>query len=69
MAVEAVTGSGKTLAFIIPLLEMLLRRDERLRKLDVSTSSVTVSIFGLTVGFGRFLIKTAVDSWFRFSWL
>jgi len=32
-----VTGSGKTLAFVIPLLEMLLRRDEQLRKHDVSS--------------------------------
>ena len=37
MAVEAVTGSGKTLSFVIPLLEMLLRREQRLRKHDVST--------------------------------
>jgi len=46
VAVEAVTGSGKTLAFVIPLLEMLLRRDERLRKHDVSskvTSTTTIS--------------------------
>ena len=38
VAVEAVTGSGKTLSFVIPLLEMLLRREQRLRKHDVSTS-------------------------------
>lgn len=35
MAVEAVTGSGKTLAFVIPLLEILLRREEPLKKYDV----------------------------------
>jgi len=39
VAVEAVTGSGKTLSFVIPLLEMLLRREQRLRKHDVSVSS------------------------------
>ncbi|SNX84965.1 related to SPB4 - ATP-dependent RNA helicase of DEAH box family [Melanopsichium pennsylvanicum] len=33
--VEAVTGSGKTLAFVIPVLEMLLRRGNRLKKDEV----------------------------------
>lgn len=27
-----VTGSGKTLAFVIPILEILLRREEKLKK-------------------------------------
>jgi superfamily II DNA/RNA helicase len=40
VAAEAVTGSGKTLAFVIPLLEMLLRREEPLRKHDVSHMAV-----------------------------
>lgn len=35
IAAEAVTGSGKTLAFVIPLLEILLRREEPLKKYDV----------------------------------
>lgn len=29
VVVEAVTGSGKTLAFVIPILEILIRREER----------------------------------------
>ena len=36
VAAEAVTGSGKTLAFIIPIIEILLRREQPLRKGDVS---------------------------------
>ena len=36
VAAEAVTGSGKTLAFVIPLLEILLRREDKLKKNDVS---------------------------------
>ena len=36
VAAEAITGSGKTLAFLIPMLEMLLRREEPLKKLEVS---------------------------------
>jgi superfamily II DNA/RNA helicase len=39
VAAEAVTGSGKTLAFVIPVLEMLLRREEPLKKHDVSYGS------------------------------
>ncbi|ESK96000.1 atp-dependent rrna helicase spb4 [Moniliophthora roreri MCA 2997] len=35
VVVEAVTGSGKTLAFVIPVLERLVRRGERLRKNEV----------------------------------
>lgn len=35
VAVEAVTGSGKTLAFLVPLLEILLKRDEPLTKYQV----------------------------------
>lgn len=44
MAVEAVTGSGKTLSFVVPLLEMLLRREQRLRKHDVSTVECFVDL-------------------------
>ena len=36
VAAEAITGSGKTLAFLIPMLEMLLKREEPLKKLEVS---------------------------------
>jgi len=35
VAAEAMTGSGKTLAFLIPLLEMLLKKEDSLRKQDV----------------------------------
>lgn len=35
VCVEAVTGSGKTLAFLIPLLEILLRRTDKLKKHQV----------------------------------
>ena len=30
-----VTGSGKTLAFVIPIMEILLRREEKLKKMQV----------------------------------
>ena len=33
---EAVTGSGKTLAFVIPIFEILLKREEMLKKHDVN---------------------------------
>ncbi|KXS16263.1 DEAD-domain-containing protein [Gonapodya prolifera JEL478] len=33
--VEAVTGSGKTLAFVVPILEMLLRREQPLSRNEV----------------------------------
>lgn len=32
---EAVTGSGKTLAFVVPIIEILKRRETQLRKHDV----------------------------------
>ncbi|CAH7244459.1 Ddx55 [Phodopus roborovskii] len=35
VAAEAVTGSGKTLAFVIPIVEILLRRGEKLKKRQV----------------------------------
>lgn len=38
---EAVTGSGKTLAFIIPILEILLKREEKLKKLQVGALIIT----------------------------
>ncbi|CCF51973.1 hypothetical protein NDA14_006311 [Ustilago hordei] len=39
--VEAVTGSGKTLAFVIPVLEMLLRRTTKLKKDEVGALIVS----------------------------
>lgn len=38
---EAVTGSGKTLAFVVPLLEILLRRERPLGKRDVGAIIVS----------------------------
>ena len=38
VAAEAVTGSGKTLAFIVPVLEILLRREEPLKQQEVNLS-------------------------------
>lgn len=35
VCVEAVTGSGKTLAFVLPLVEMILRREAPLKKHQV----------------------------------
>uniref|UniRef100_A0A4X2JS86 ATP-dependent RNA helicase n=1 Tax=Vombatus ursinus TaxID=29139 RepID=A0A4X2JS86_VOMUR len=36
-----VTGSGKTLAFVIPILQILLRRDEKLKKMQVGAIIIT----------------------------
>ncbi|XP_011926774.1 PREDICTED: ATP-dependent RNA helicase DDX55 [Cercocebus atys] len=41
VAAEAVTGSGKTLAFVIPILEILLRREEKLKKSQVAAIIIT----------------------------
>ncbi|XP_026995347.1 ATP-dependent RNA helicase DDX55 isoform X1 [Tachysurus fulvidraco] len=41
VAAEAVTGSGKTLAFVIPLLEILIKREEKLKKMQVGALIVT----------------------------
>ncbi|XP_055003603.1 ATP-dependent RNA helicase DDX55 isoform X1 [Sorex araneus] len=41
VAAEAVTGSGKTLAFVIPVLEILLRREEQLKKGQVGAIIIT----------------------------
>ncbi|XP_078729700.1 ATP-dependent RNA helicase DDX55 [Lampetra fluviatilis] len=41
VAAEAVTGSGKTLAFVIPIIEMLLRRDGGLHKMEVGAIIIT----------------------------
>uniref|UniRef100_A0A8C3TGM0 ATP-dependent RNA helicase n=1 Tax=Chelydra serpentina TaxID=8475 RepID=A0A8C3TGM0_CHESE len=41
VAAEAVTGSGKTLAFVIPILEILLRREEKLKKMQVGAIVIT----------------------------
>ncbi|KAM6975481.1 ATP-dependent RNA helicase DDX55 [Tautogolabrus adspersus] len=41
VAAEAVTGSGKTLAFVIPIIELLLKREEKLKKMQVGALVVT----------------------------
>ncbi|XP_044131626.1 ATP-dependent RNA helicase DDX55 [Bufo gargarizans] len=41
IAAEAITGSGKTLAFVIPLLEILLRREGKLKKHQVGAIIIT----------------------------
>ncbi|EGW04846.1 ATP-dependent RNA helicase DDX55 isoform X1 [Cricetulus griseus] len=41
VAAEAVTGSGKTLAFVIPIVEILLRREEKLKKSQVGAIVIT----------------------------
>ncbi|XP_049721971.1 ATP-dependent RNA helicase DDX55 isoform X2 [Elephas maximus indicus] len=41
VAAEAVTGSGKTLAFVIPILEILLRREEKFKKSQVGAIIIT----------------------------
>ncbi|KAK1328252.1 hypothetical protein QTO34_011824 [Cnephaeus nilssonii] len=41
VAAEAVTGSGKTLAFVIPILEILLRREEKLKRNQVGAIIIT----------------------------
>lgn len=51
VVVEAITGSGKTLAFVIPILEMLLKRSEPLKKHDVSINF----LFNLTNFIFKFL--------------
>ncbi|XP_040203209.1 ATP-dependent RNA helicase DDX55 [Rana temporaria] len=41
IAAEAITGSGKTLAFVIPLLEILLKREIKLKKNQVGAIIIT----------------------------
>ncbi|CAL9682370.1 unnamed protein product [Knipowitschia caucasica] len=41
VAAEAVTGSGKTLAFVIPVIELLLKREEKLKKMQVGALVIT----------------------------
>ncbi|KAL7986697.1 hypothetical protein Chor_012980 [Crotalus horridus] len=41
VAAEAVTGSGKTLAFVIPIIEILLRREEKLKKMQIGALIIT----------------------------
>lgn len=41
VAAEAVTGSGKTLSFVIPMIELLLKREEKLKKMQVGALIIT----------------------------
>ncbi|PFH52747.1 hypothetical protein AMATHDRAFT_73879 [Amanita thiersii Skay4041] len=41
VVVEAVTGSGKTLAFVIPILEKLIRRSQKLRMNEIGALVIT----------------------------
>ncbi|KAJ0012876.1 hypothetical protein NQD34_017210 [Periophthalmus magnuspinnatus] len=41
VAAEAVTGSGKTLSFVIPMIELLLKREEKLKKMQVGALVIT----------------------------
>ncbi|CDQ79101.1 unnamed protein product [Oncorhynchus mykiss] len=41
VAAEAVTGSGKTLAFVIPIIEILIKREDKLKKMQVGALIVT----------------------------
>lgn len=41
VAAEAVTGSGKTLAFLIPVIQILLKRSESLKKHDIGALIVS----------------------------
>lgn len=44
-SLSQVTGSGKTLAFVIPILEILLRREEKLKKMQVRLKYSALGIF------------------------
>ena len=61
VVVEAVTGSGKTLAFVIPILEMLLRREEPLKKTQIGalvitpTRELATQIAGVLSHFTKFI--------------
>lgn len=61
VSVEAVTGSGKTLAFLIPILEMLLKREESLGQKGVGaivispTRELATQIYHVLEHFLKFL--------------
>jgi ATP-dependent RNA helicase DDX55/SPB4 len=47
VVVEAVTGSGKTLTFVIPVLERLIRRKERLRKNEIGALVISPTRYAM----------------------
>ncbi|KAM9800876.1 ATP-dependent RNA helicase DDX55 [Neosynchiropus ocellatus] len=60
VAAEAVTGSGKTLAFVIPIIEVLLKREEKLKKLQVGALVITPTrelALQISEVFRTFLVK------------
>ena len=59
VAVEAVTGSGKTLSFLIPVLQIILRREVKLKPHEVGaiiispTRELAKQIYDVFRGFGK----------------
>jgi ATP-dependent RNA helicase DDX55/SPB4 len=47
VVVEAVTGSGKTLAFVIPILERLIRRRDKLKKNEIGALVISPTRCGI----------------------
>ncbi len=43
---EAVTGSGKTLAFVVPAIEMILRREVDLKRNQIGAIILTPTRYG-----------------------
>ncbi|KAI8837227.1 DEAD-domain-containing protein [Chytriomyces cf. hyalinus JEL632] len=66
--VEAVTGSGKTLAFIIPIIEILLRREDKWEKNEIGALIITPTrelakqIYDVVSTFLKFLNPEDPDS-------
>lgn len=46
VCVEAVTGSGKTLAFVVPAIEMILRREVDLKRNQIGAIILTPTRYG-----------------------
>ncbi|CAM9212399.1 unnamed protein product, partial [Ascophyllum nodosum] len=61
VCVEAVTGSGKTLAFVVPVIEMILRRETDLKRNQIGaiiltpTRELANQIFGVVSKFAELL--------------
>ena len=47
VCVEAVTGSGKTLAFVVPVIEMILRRETDLKRNQIGAIILTPTRCGI----------------------
>jgi len=67
VAVEACTGSGKTLAFVLPMITILLRSAQRMKRHEVGaivvspTRELAAQIHGVCAPFARELRKGAND--------